>query len=201
MEYFVFALACSLLLIMSVLLPYVMAGYSMERTYFQTLAVLSPFFVIGGITVAGWLRAKAYVIALAVLIPFFMCTTGTMNQIFGESASVVLNSEGREYELWYVHNQDSNAARWLGEHSEGGKQVYSGSWPGHRILISQGLIHRNRTMHNYEIPISDWDSADINGHVYLRYVGVIVNRMVTEYPNIFFARNKIYTTGSSMIYR
>lgn len=200
MEYFVFALVCSLLLIVSVLLPYVMTGYSMERTYFQTLAVLSPFFVIGGIMVAGWLRAKAYGIALAVLIPFFMCTTGTMYQVFGEPASIVLNAPSEQYGSAYIYDQDSDAARWVGDHATEGGKVYSGSWPGHRILISQGLIHRNRTLHNYQIPISDWNSADINGYVYLRHTD-IMRDITREYPNIFFARNKIYTTGSSMVYR
>ena len=200
MEYIVFALACSLILVITVVFPYVSKGYSMERTYFQALAILSPFFAIGSIMVARWLRAKAYVIALLVLVPFFMCTTGMMYQVFGEPASMVLNSEGREYEVWYVHNQDSHAAQWVGEYSTEGKRVYSGSWPGPRILESQGLIDRNRTFHNYNIPISDWDSADINGYVYLRHTD-IVRDITHEYPNIFFPRNKIYTTGGSMVYR
>jgi len=200
MEYFVFTLACSMLLIVSILLPYVMVGYSMERTYFQTLAVLAPFFAIGGITVAGWLRAKAYVIALAVMIPFFMCTSGTMYQVFGEPTSIVLNAPTEQYGGGYVYDQDSDAARWIGSHDEGGEKIYSGSWPGHRILISQGLIYRDRTLHNYKIPISDWDSADIDGYIYLRHTDIIRD-ITREYPNIFFARKKIYTTGSSMVYR
>ena len=78
----------------------------------------------------------------------------------------------------------------------GRKRVYSGSWPGPRILISQGQIHRNRTI-NYLI--SD-GKVDINGYIYLRYIG-IMEGITREYPDIFLTRDKIYTAGGSMVYR
>ncbi len=197
MEYIVFALACSLILVITVVFPYVSQGYSMERTYFQALAVLSPFFVIGSIMLARWLRERAYVIALLVLVPFFMCTTGTMYQVFGEPASIILNSEGRENELWYVHNQDSHAARWLGEHNKG-SVIYTGAWPGPRVLESQGNIHRNLTRLALK---AHENGEEIGGCIYLRYADVTLNNIVEDYPDIFIGKNRIYTTNGAAVYR
>ncbi|MDD5590962.1 MAG: DUF2206 domain-containing protein [Dehalococcoidales bacterium] len=201
MEYIILTLACSLIVVITVIVPYVSQGYSMERTYFQALAVLSPFFAIESITVARWLKTQAYVIALLVLVPFFMCTTGTMYQVFDQPVSMVLNSAGSEYQLWYVHNQDSHAAQWLGQHTKGQEPIYSGSWPGPRVLESQGMIDRNRTFIGREIPLADWDPASIHGNIYLRYTDINLNSVVEEHPEIFIEKSKIYTTNGSAVYR
>ena len=200
MEYFILAVACITILGLSVLLPYLMVGYSMERTYFQMVPVLSAFFVIGGVMIAQWLKARPYWIILAVLIPFYMCTTGTMYQIFGVPASMALNSVGREYEYWYVHDQDSYAAKWIKEHGQKGVRIYSGVGRGDRVLISQGKIPSIQTrglsfLRHYQ------QGKKIDGYIYLRYTDVTFGRVVTEYPEIFVGKNKIYTTNGSEIYR
>jgi uncharacterized membrane protein len=81
------------------------------------MTVLSPFFVIGGIMVARFLRAKwAYLVIVIVLIPYFMCNTGTMYQVFGVPQEITLNSKGQNYDVMYVHEQETYAAKWLKEH-------------------------------------------------------------------------------------
>ena len=197
MEYFALSLVCSAILVFSVVLPYVSVGYSMERIFFQVMTVLSPFFIIGGIMVAKWLRARPHWIILVVLIPFFMCTTGAMYQMFGVPASMALNSAGGEYELWYVHDQDSYAAKWIKEY--GGGYVYTGAWPGPRVLESQGKIPPHQIKGNI---ISRYqEDGRIDGYIYLSYTDTTVGRIVAEYPDIFVGKNKIYATGGSEVYK
>ena len=199
MEYFILALVCSAILAASVILPYIMRGYSMERAYFQTLVALSPFFVIGGIMVAKWLKARPHWIILMVLIPFFMCTTGTMYQIFGYPASIVLNSAGKEYDSGYVHDRDSYAAKWIGEYGKEGIARYTGTWPGPRVFESQALIPLSRIKGSF---VSQYEKGrEINGYIYLRCSDTAEGGLVTEYPDVFTGKNKIYATGGSEVYR
>ena len=199
MEYFVLSLAGSLILVSAVVFPYVLAGYSMERAHFQTLVVLSPFFVVGGIVVARWLKARPHWIILAVLIPYFMCTTGTMYQIFGSPASIVLNSAGAEYRIRYVHDGESYAAKWIRKYGEEEVKIYTGYGPAVRILMSQGKIPSSLLSGSF---ISRYEEGKkIDGYIYLRYTDITFGRVVAEYPEIFVGKNKIYTTGSSEIYR
>ena len=198
MEYFVMAMACSAILVLSVVVPYILKVYSMERAYFQMLPILSLFFVTGGIMVAKWLRARPHWIILVVLIPFFMCITGTMYQILGHPASIVLNSEGWEYELWYVHDQDSYAAKWIKEYRKEGVGIYTGAWPGPRVLSGQAKIPRSQIwsfISHYQ------EGHKTDGYLYLRHIDIIVDRIVTEYPDIFAGKSKIYSNGSSAVYR
>ena len=50
--YFVIALACAGLLVAMVTLPYISAGYGLQRLYAVAITILSVFFVIGGITLS-----------------------------------------------------------------------------------------------------------------------------------------------------
>ena len=197
-EYFVLALIGSAILCLSIILPFVMTGYSMERTFFQMLTVLSLFFVVGGIMVAKWLRVRPHWVILLVLIPFFMCTTGTMYQIFDVPASIALNSAGNEYELWYVHDQDSYAAKWVSAYGKGAR-IYTGAWPGPRVLHSQGKIPCWETMRSF---ISKYqEGKEIDGYIYLRYTDVVDGKLVAKYPDIFVEKNKICANGGSEIYK
>ena len=199
MLYVVLAMTCSAILVLSVVLPYVLAFYSMERTYFQMMAVLSPFFVIGGMMVAKWLRARPYWIILLVLVPFFLSTTGVFYQIQGYPASLILNSAGHEYARWYLHDQDSYAAKWIGEYGEGKEVIYAAAWPGKRVLRSQGKISYHRKV----LPLIPQyqEGKEIDGYIYLRNVNITIYRTVTEYPDLFAGKSKIYTTGTSEVYR
>lgn len=107
-EFFVLSLACSAILVAAVALPFVFVGYGMDRAYVQMMVVLSPFFVVGGMMVARFLRVKwTYLVILVVLIPYFMCNTGTMYQVFGVPQAITLNSEGQEYDMMFIHDQEN----------------------------------------------------------------------------------------------
>ena len=195
-EYFVLTLACSAVLVLVVVLPYVTKGYNMGRIYFQTMAVLAPFFVIGGIMVAKWLRARPHWVVLLVLIPFFMSTTGTMSQIFRVPASVTLNSAGAEYKVLYVHEQESRAAKWLKGYGWEGMDLYT--TVGRRMLVSQaGITERQNKL----LDSRHQESESPEGYIYLGYEDIAVDGAVTRHPDIFVDKSKIYASGGAEIYR
>ncbi|MBA5942814.1 MAG: DUF2206 domain-containing protein, partial [Methanophagales archaeon] len=124
--FLVLAVVCSAIFAASVALPFVFVGYGMDRAFMQMIVVLSPFFVIGGIEVARFLRAKqTYLVILIVLIPFFMCQTGTMHEIFGVPQSLAMNSEGKSFDMMYVHEEEGYAAKWLNHHKDQDLKIYS----------------------------------------------------------------------------
>lgn len=205
-EFFILSLICSIILAIAVALPYVFKGYGMDRAYLQMMVVLSPFFVIGGINVAESLHFRwKYLMVLAVLIPYFMCNTGTMPQIFGDKQALTLNSRGQSYYAYFVHDQDTFGARWLGGNTGERDSIYadySGSW----ILISQGYIHSSyyaeKLIENKQLPEG--------GYIWLRYYNVIDRKLlkrdykwndIREYQQEFAQRSLIYSSGCSEVWR
>ncbi len=45
-----------------------------------------------------------------------------------------------------------------------------------------------------------YQGEKIDGYIYLRYTDITFGRVVTEYPDIFAERNKIYTSNGSQVY-
>ena len=207
LEYFAMSAACGFILTSAVVLPYISATYNMERTYFQSLTVLSPYFVICGMMIARWLRIRPYLIILPILIPFFMSVTGTTYQLFNVPASIVLNSTGTEYEHIYISDEESSAAKWLAQNYRG-STVYTDYAQGPRILASQGGISRFRTR---ESVIAEYRRGNnIDGYIYLFYPAVVKGEApLTSYahmdivalPELLATRNELYTNESVEIYR
>ncbi len=205
-EFFIISLSCSLILLISVVFPAISTGYDLFRISLQMMAVLSLFFVIGGIMVARLLRLPwACLIILSVLIPYFMTTTGTMYQLFEVPQAISLNSEGEEYDTLFVHDQESHAARWLADHNDEQVEIYA-DWYGSARLVSQGKIPSSIYAESF---IENKEPIDI-GYYYLRYSGVINGKLmdrnyqwhdIAEYRSEFDAMNLIYTNGGSEIYK
>ena len=205
-EYWVLSLACCTILVLSVALPYVLRDYGMTREYLAMMPALSIFFVIGGITVGKFLRAKPYWLLLLILIPYFICTTGTVDRIFGVPGDVVLNSEGSSYAYYYIYDQEGYAARWLqGNASPKDTMVYIDRG-GSARLISQG----GATVPRAELYPSLEKNREIDGYIYLTYNNVINKQIfddkanlqnISKYEDKFIEKDKIYSNGGSEIYR
>lgn len=204
LEYFVISGVCGVILAGAVVVPFISKAYGMERPYFQALVILSPYFVICGITIARLLRTKPYLIILPVLIPYFMCITGTMYQLFSVPASLILNSTGREYESLYISDEISNSARWLAQNNAGAP-IYTDFYKP-SILASQGGIQMARIQGSL-VPTSRIG----NGYVYLFYPQVVKGEVapsawakavdIEPLPEVLAIRNAIFNNGSVEIYR
>ena len=148
-------------------------------------------------------QVRAYLIILLVLIPYFFCVTGVMYNLFGVPRAITLNSEGKLYDLMYVHDQESYGAKWLRDKGElEDIKVYTDKISRGR-LTSQAGIQR---CDSYSLFID----KKIEGHIYLGYYNVVDEKLldmqneehnITEYQDKFVGKNKIYDNGGSEIYK
>ena len=197
-DYLMLSIGCYLLLVATVVLPTVAVTYGSSKVYFQTMIVLSIFFVIGGITVARYLKSRPHWILIAVLIPYFLSTTGVMCQVFGVPRAITLHSEGSLYSDMYVSDAESLAAKWVKERALQKIPIYVYGFT-QQILLSQARIPLRET---YPALISRYKEGEqIDGYIYLRHVDIVDRELVAKYPGIFAEKSKIYANGGSEVYR
>ena len=148
-------------------------------------------------------QVRAYLIILLILIPYSMFVTSAMHQIFGVGCAITLNSEGKAYDRYYVHDQECYGAKWLKDYAKQQK-IYAVDWLGEGRLISQGMIPvkliDRRSFFKYK---------KIDSYIYMQYHNVngriisvegdVYN--MTEYSNMFVGKNKICDNGGSEVWR
>jgi uncharacterized membrane protein len=224
--YFLIALACSALLVVFIALPFVSTSYSVDRLYAVAITILSVFFVIGGITLSThffFLKKKtcakrksinqngseirAYLIILLVLIPYFFCVTGVTSQMFGVPNAIILNSEGKQYDMLYMHDQESYSAKWLGNNAEQKNiRIYT-DWYGGKRLISQAGFSPHTINRQ---TLADERDIEIEGYIYLRYYNVVDGKLLdwrfeehdmAQYETKFAGKNNIYNNGGAEIWK
>ena len=200
-DFYGIALASGAVLVAAVALPYVSNAYDLERTSFIALPVLGTFLIIGGIVLAGWMRVRHIWLLAPLVIALFLSTSGSTYQAFGIPASPVLNSSGPEFNRWYLHERDSDGAKWLGTYVRDGSYIFTGAWPGPRMLLSQTILPRQQIREEYEYAVARGKGQEPDGFIYLRNVDTNIDHIVARNPNIAQLRNKIYSNGASDIYR
>jgi uncharacterized membrane protein len=154
-------------------------------------------------------QVRAYLVILLILIPYSMFVTGAMYQIFGAPVSIILNSEGEQYEMYYTHDQESYGAKWLKEYGDSKTRVYTDFY-GRFGLISQACFPP-KSIDWYHLACHE----KIDGYIYLRYYNVVNDKIVgrnessriltsynlTEYDDVFIKKDKIYNNGGLEVYR
>jgi len=195
--YLALAISCYILLVASVVMPFVSEYYGTVKNYFQMTVPLSVFFVIGGVEIARYFKVRARWVIIAVLIPFFLSTTGAIYQAFGDPKAITLNSRGVLYSDMYLSDAESYSARWTKEYVEEGTIYVHGLTRS--ILLSQGKIPYRQT--NPELISYHEEGKPITGYIYLRRRDLIDDEFVITYPALFAGKNKIYANGNSEVYR
>jgi uncharacterized membrane protein len=206
-EFLFLSIACSAILVAAIALPYVLVGYDMDRTYIQMMAVLSPFYAIGGLIFAKMLHIRlAYIIILISLIPYFLCSNGIIYQMYGIPMNIILNSKGLNYDITYVHAQEVYASEWLSKRTKNNSLIYS-DYGGTVRLVSQGGIIS--AIYAQEL-IEKSQPLEKDGYFYLRYKGFLEGKImdknqrlhdIREYYDYFNPKNLIYSNGGSGIYK
>ena len=230
MEYLTMALMCAGLLVIMVALPYISIGYDLKRLYSFVIVILSVCFIIGGMILSKHFffftkhflskkrfvlkekqkslskntsKDRAYLIILLILIPYSIFATGAIHQLFGIQGSIILNSEGRGYDDYYVYDQESYGARWLRDNGElKNTMIYTTHTGGVRLRSQAGIWRYNP----YSLLEED---RKINGYIYLRYYnigGKILDiqgeeHNMTECQDKFVGKNKIYNNGGSEVWK
>jgi len=208
-EFLILSFVCSSVLVLSVALPGIFIGYSMDRAFCQIMAVLSTFFAIGGIKISSMLHIKRpYFVILIVLIPYFLCANGFISELYNIPSSINLNSGGDIYDELYVYDQEVFASKWLSSYYNNKLNIYS-DLHGICRLISQGLI--NIKIHNNQIDeLLEKKIYIRDGYIYLRHHLLFQmipldknNRpkinIMNDYNNLLMQKSKIYSNNGSSI--
>ena len=155
-------------------------------------------------------EVQAYLIILLILIPYFLFMTAAMHQICGIPASITLNSVGKEYDMEYLHDQESCAAKWLKGYAEMsiGSHIHTTDPFVKRKLISHGVFSPHSIVH-----YSFFKHWKIRDYIYLSYNNVVNDKFPTEkgtfnrtefnrsdYTDVFVGKNEIYDNGGSEIW-
>jgi len=196
-EYLTLSIACCILLVATVMIPFVSKYYSGARVYFQMMVPLSVFFIIGGITVAKYVKARPYWVILVVLIPYFLTTTSTMHQLFGFPRAITLNSRGPLYTT-YISDEDSYAAKWIKGHVDEELTIFVTGF-NRTLLLSHGKIPYSQT-DRYLVKRSE-QGSEIDGYIYLRSFELGDDGLVAKYPDVFADKSKVYSNGGSEVYK
>jgi len=237
-EYTLMVLSCLILWTLMIVAPYISEGFGLERTYFPTLIVLAPSMIIGVQVICRlssfetWncikQRLKTSVkqlkcdyhsrnyhkfvilITLVVVILNLFVATGITYQMFGNHRSVILNSDGLQYDIWYIHLEEIDAAKWLTNNMEKNVPIYTDAYTPTRFSTLRGkekITVYNRFFKD-NIPRE-------NGYIFLRYQNVVDGTVytwyvrkewseympLTKYPHLFIGKSKIYSNGGSEVWR
>lgn len=209
-EFFFMSAISAAILALSVALPFVFAGYDIQRTYMQMTILLSVFFAVGGMVIARLARIKrVYLLTLIVLIPYFLCTTGTIYQAFGSPRSPALNSDGMQYDMLYVHDPEVTGAKWLAQYGNLSEvsTIEVDAMGGGRLSSEAGISPNYISAADLEQP-----TPLTVGYIFLTYTNVVkgmyfiqataIEEHNLEQPqDLFSGRNKTYSDGGAEIWQ
>ena len=148
-------------------------------------------------------------IIVVVLILTILGNTGVSYQLFGQPQAVLLNSQGQQYDTWYIHPQELAAAGWLSTRAQANVLVFSDQYGFARVGIG-ALLQPSVQPFTWN-PISNWNSTG-SGYLYLRYENVVDHTAIlslqryTNASEIYTSvptnlrGDKIYSNGGSDIY-
>lgn len=205
-EFFSISLVFCFAMAISLIIPNISVGYGIGRQYILANIVLSTFLILGSILIGKYIKIKAYWILTVVLILYFLSSSGALYQITGTPSALILNSEGRHYDMYYINDEDSYAAKWLGRHrreeitvhgdrvaaiwlsSQGGIPISSGA------VDAFSLVQRNQRLEGYMY---------LRSHNILR--GKLMNAVfddecIKDYDNVFYKKSKCYSNSGAEVW-
>jgi uncharacterized membrane protein len=220
LTYLLIALNCISLLLAIIILPFISVAYSMDRLFALAIVLLSDFFIIGCLKTSEFLHNlknllwksgtrsrnasnKSYIFLLLIIIPYFLCVTGVVYDIFNTPRAIILNSNGEQFDKFYIHDQDSYAAKWIRNKGEIRLNIIYTDFAGGNILKSQGgILHYNF----YTLTKED---ENINGYIFLRYYNVVKGKLLGaqdkaldlfKYQYKFMGKAGIYDSGGAELW-
>lgn len=198
-EYQAYTFTSMLLLLLVIILPFFATNISTSRIYHITLFFLSPFCIIGGVTViSGFLRLfkskfiylnshPTGLLVLVVLIPYFLFSTGFVFEVVGDApSSLSLGLERMKhnndvnvtvgFNQDYRWDQEVASAKWLAKTKEKDAKVYADRTCGGTVLTLYGMMHEEIS------EISKITELTKEEYVYLRYMNVVNGLMIEKLP-------------------
>jgi uncharacterized membrane protein len=203
-EFFLMSLSFCLMMVVSLVVPAVSTLYSMNRQYLMSMVLLSPFLVLGAITIERYLQFKPRWLLTVVLVLYFLSTSGVLYQVAGTPSAITLNSEGKAYNMYYINDSESSAAKWLGSHREDSITIYGD------VVVPQWLLSQAGISGGVDksLLLLDKDKKT-EGYIYLRshniFDGKLMNTTfddldVNEYKDKFAKKAKCYSNEAAEIW-
>jgi uncharacterized membrane protein len=204
-QYLFFSASCVVIILVSVVLPsFLKQYYGFNRLFFFTIVILGLFVVVFAINVGHLLRIKPIIVMLFILVPFFLCTTGIVDQVAGNKVSILINSEGPNYEYFFVHDRDVSGAQWLGKFGELNNDIIYTDDEADRWLLSLAKVT------NTDDHTLIHDINFVGGCIYLKTFNRDTRQLINSeggftpfdfYDGRFISRNKVYSNAGSEIWR
>ena len=136
-----------------------------------------------------------------------MFATSAIHQLCGASNSIILNSEGRGYDDYYVYDQESYGAMWLANNAEQKNiRIYTDRIGDKRLISQAGFSPR--AINRYTL--TDEQDIEIEGYIYLRYYNVVDGKLldvqfeehdIIQYSDKFTGKSKLYSNGGAEIWK
>jgi uncharacterized membrane protein len=155
-------------------------------------------------------NSQAYLIILLVLIPYFLCVSGVTYNIAGVPRSILLNSEGEQYDIYYARDEEVVSAKWLNRHAlsrhaSEEARIYTDTGAG--AALAAGYEGKEPNVLPYFFTINKTVN---DGYIYLRYVNVVKRRVyvatnihynLTHFNHLLNDESKIYDNTYSEVYK
>lgn len=120
-------------------LPDALTQYNIDRLYFQLLVVWATLSVTAGLFTFLFLPVRTRLITLGTMyVTLMLFYSSFIFSVTGGPAFVSMNNFGSEYEKFYVHDSEVDAAQWLGNRAEA-VPIFSNS-SGYLRLRSHGNV-------------------------------------------------------------
>jgi uncharacterized membrane protein len=214
MEYVFASLILVMLVILSIVMPFMSVGYNIERLYMQALVFLAPMFIVGFLAVFNRIHVPrdAAITCIGLLVAvFLLCQTGLIYQAFDMPGSVALNPDDNSGYL--IHPEEVAGAYWLAE-NEAPDHVYADNY-GTLRLWSYGEIPRgygydrgafSLNSQGYGYRGTQYDI--LNSYVYLDYYNVNdgmlsdgwgIGQTPVSYFSLLDRMDQVYDSGGSEI--
>jgi uncharacterized membrane protein len=127
-----------------------------------------------------------------------------MYNFFNVPRSITLNSEGDQYDLWYVHDEEVNAAKWMKDFLPQSADILTDIF-GINIIRSHG-----ERMINSDIFDSNQKRNIADDYVFLRYLNTVENRVIlrnfksanlTDYEYLLYSKSEIFNNGGASFFQ
>ena len=237
-EYRFLMIACLVLWAVAAAMPGLGSFVPIEQVLVFTLVILLPCIPLGALTIVrafALLRAAlrrieptalrrhespssrassrrlepVQAIIVMVLILTLLGNTGVSYQLFGQPQAVLLNSQGQQYDMWYVHPQEIASVGWLSTRVQQDPYVFSDYYG--LVRVGMGTLLQPSAQPFKWNSIWDWNLTE-SGYLYLRYenvvdhTAIVSKQRLTNASQIYtavptsFRGDKIYSNGGSDIY-
>lgn len=219
-NYLSLAIACFLLMVSMVILPYVSRGYNIHRLNLQMMTILSLCFIFGGMFVSSIFSfvfsyiirilniqkikykniiISPYLVILLILLPYFLSNTGFSYELFGVPKSITLSSGNSSPSL--ISDQDDFSSKWLAQYRISELTIFSNNY-GPEILASQGRIPPLSIKNN--LPDIYKGNQESIGYIYLGHYEINMLQSLGSLGNLnkfaLYSQNRIYSNGASEIF-